>query len=222
MSTAIADSDDSSPSDAPPPPTIALDHPRFRSAEIDMFTRMVAEDCMTHECTMVAEGRVKLDACCQYGCDVDVGERDQILGKAGDIAPLLRDEVAGLPWFTTDEVVDPDYPSGRVVRTQTWNDGCIFLAHDRRGCSIHRASLEKGWDFHGIKPNICRLFPLSYMEDMIVVADEYPDYSCAHGGGVSLYRFARTDLGAIFGPELVVAMDAAEAKILSRRLPVVS
>ncbi|MCX5747769.1 MAG: hypothetical protein NT062_35335 [Proteobacteria bacterium] len=206
--------------DAPSPPSIAIDHPRFHTVEIDMFTRQVAEDCMTHDCTMVATHTLKYDACCQYGCDVDVGERDAILAKAGDIRPLLRAEVAGKPWFGADVVDDPDYPSGQVVRTETWNDGCIFLAHDRRGCAIHRASIERGWDLHGIKPNICRLFPLSYAEDAIVVADEYPDYSCAHGGNVSLYRFARTDLGAIFGPELVVAMDAAEAKILARRLPV--
>jgi len=202
-------------------PSIEIDHPRFKRVEIDMFTRRVAEDCMTHDCTMVATHTLKYDACCQSGCDVDVGERDAINAKAGDIAPLLRAEVKGLPWFDTDEVVDADYPSGRVVRTKTWNDGCIFLAHDRRGCAIHRASIEKGWDFHGIKPNICRLFPLSYMTDTIVVADEYPDYSCAHGGGITLYRFARTDLGAIFGDALVVAMDAAEAKILGRHLKVV-
>src|SRR5512141_2318792 len=114
-------------------PTIEIDHARFRRVEIDMFTRMVAEDCMTHQCTMVATHQLKLDACCQYGCDVDVGERDQILAKAGDIAPLLRAEVAGQPWFTGDEIVDADYPSGRVVRTAVWNDGCLFLAHDLRG-----------------------------------------------------------------------------------------
>jgi len=203
-------------------PTIAIDHARFRRVEIDMFTRMVAEDCMTHQCTMVDTHTLKLDACCQYGCDVDVGERDQILAKAADIAPLLRAEVAGKPWFTGEEVVDADYPSGRVVRTAVWNDGCLFLAHDLRGCAIHRASIEKSWDLHGVKPNICRLFPLTYWADTLAVADEYPEYSCAHGGGVSLYRFARTDLGAIFGADLVAAMDAAEAKILAKRLTVVA
>jgi Fe-S-cluster containining protein len=203
-----------------PEDVIAIDHPRFQRVEIDMFTRMVAEDCMTHTCKMVESGKTKLDACCQYGCDVDTGERDQILAKAGDILPLLRDEVAGKPWFGRSVEIDPDYPSGAVVRTETWNDGCIFLAHDRRGCAIHRASIEKGWDFNGIKPNICRLFPLTYWESTLAVADEYPEYSCAHGGGVSMYRFARTDLGAIFGADLIAAMDVAEAKILGKRLTV--
>ena len=177
---------------------------------------------MTHECKMVETGKTQLDACCQYGADVDVGERDQILAKADLIKPLLRPEVRDLPWFAGPEIEDPDYPSGKVVRTAVFEGGCLFLQHDLRGCAIHRASIEQRWDFHGIKPNICRLFPLTYWEDTLAVADEYPEYSCAHGGGVSLYRFARTDLGAIFGAELIAAMDVAEAKILGKRLAVVS
>lgn len=205
-------------------PTVALDHPRFRHVWASVFTRQAVADCMTHNCTMVDTHTVKLDACCQYGCDVDLRERDAILARAEQIRPLLRAEVAGKPWFETDEEVDPDYPSGRVVRTEVWNDGCIFLAHDRRGCAIHRASLEQGWDYNGVKPAICRLFPLSYEEDQIVIADEYVDYSCAHISGISVYQQARQAIHDAFGPELVAAMDAAEAKVLAaqpKRLPVV-
>jgi Fe-S-cluster containining protein len=101
--------------------------------------------------------------------------------------------------------------------------GCIFLAHDRRGCAIHRAALEGGWSLHGVKPAICRLFPLSYESDTIVVADEYPEYSCAHVDGPTLYRITRDALADVFGEPLVVAMDAAETQALAtepRRLPV--
>jgi Fe-S-cluster containining protein len=164
-------------------PAIALDHPRFRSVWASIFTRKLAADCMTHQCTMVlpdpTNTEVKLDACCQYGCD--------------------------------------------VVRTEVHDDGCLFLAHDKRGCAIHRASLEQGWDFRGVKPAICRLFPISYEEDAIVIADEAPEYSCAHVEGPTLYRITRDALGDIFGPELVVALDAAEAQVLAavpRGLPV--
>ena len=204
-------------------PTVALDHPRFRHVWASVFTRQAVADCMTHDCTMVDTHTVKLDACCQYGCDVDLRERDAILARAEQIRPLLRAEVAGKPWFETDEEVDPDYPSGRVVRTEVWNDGCIFLAHDRRGCAIHRASLEQGWDYNGVKPAICRLFPLSYEEDSIVIADEYPEYSCAHVTGISVYRMAREALADAFGAELVATLDAAEATVLAaqpKRLPV--
>ncbi|MEJ7597083.1 MAG: hypothetical protein WKG01_04165 [Kofleriaceae bacterium] len=202
---------------------VELAHPRFKHVWASVFTRKLAPDCMTHNCTMVATHTVKLDACCQYGCDVDLLERDAILARADQIRPLLRAEVADKPWFETDVEVDPDYPSGSVVRTEVHNDGCLFLAHDRRGCAIHRASLEQGWDFRGVKPAICRLFPLSYEEDMIVIADEATDYSCAHVEGPSLYRLTRDTLGELFGADLVVQLDAAEARVLAtrpRHLPV--
>jgi Fe-S-cluster containining protein len=212
-------------------PTVALDHPRFRLVWASIFTRRLAADCMTHRCTMVERDSEKLDACCQYGCDVDLGERSAIEAHTDDIRALLRPEVKDARWFDPTEEVDPDYPSGRVVRTEVFQDGCIFLAHDRRGCAIHRAALERGWDYRGVKPAICRLFPLSYEEDAIVIADEYPEYSCAHVDGPTLYRITRDALADIFGEALVVAMDAAEAHVLAagplgsmlpgpRRLPI--
>lgn len=204
-------------------PSIALDHPRFRSVWASIFTRKLAADCMTHRCTMVDTHTEMLDACCQYGCDVDLLEREAILARAPQIRSLLRDEVKDARWFDPEEEADADYPSGVVVRTEVHNGGCIFLAHDLRGCAIHRASIEQGWDFHGVKPAICRLFPISYEEDAIVIADEATEYSCAHVEGPTLYRITRDALGAIFGPELVVALDAAEAQVLAAaptRLPV--
>lgn len=204
---------------------VPLDHPRFRHAWASIFTRRLVADCMTHACKMVDREPhlAKLDACCQYGCDVDLRERDAILARAGDIRPLLRAVVQHAEWFDNEIEDDPDYPSGQVVRTAVHEDRCLFLAHDQRGCAIHRASIERGWDFRGVKPAICRLFPLSYEEDTILIADEYPEYSCAHEGGPTLYRISRDTLADVFGRELVAAMDAAEARVLAdapRRLPV--
>jgi Fe-S-cluster containining protein len=200
---------------------VPLDHPRFRHVDAEIFIRKLVADCMTHSCTMVDTHSEKLDACCQYGCDVDLRERAAILDHADEIRALLRADAKDIAWFETEEEVDADYPSGRVVRTETLDNGCIFLAHDRRGCAIHRASIERGWDFRGVKPAICRLFPLSYEEDAIVIADEYPEYSCAHVDGPTLYRITRDAFGELFGADLVTALDAAEARVLARRLPVV-
>jgi Fe-S-cluster containining protein len=193
---------------------VTLDHPRFQKVWTAIFTRRLVADCMTHQCSMVDTHSEKLDACCQYGCDVDLAEREAILARTDDIRALLRPEVAQARWFDPEEEVDPDYPSGRVVRTEVHDGGCLFLAHDRRGCAIHRASLEQGWDFRGVKPAICRLFPLSYEEDTIVIADEYPEYSCAHVDGPTLYRITRDTLGELFGSELVTQLDAAESRVL--------
>lgn len=195
---------------------VPVDHPRFRRVQRDIFVVRVTPDCMNHQCSLLKEdNRLKLDACCQYGVDVDLGERDGIVAHEGEIRSLLRDEVAGAPWFDGVEREDPDFPSGRFTRTRTHDGGCIFLAHDRRGCAIHRASIEGGWDFHGIKPHVCRLFPLSYDEQSIVLSDDYADYSCSRDASApSVYRVGRDDLGAIFGGELVTALDAVEAEVL--------
>jgi Fe-S-cluster containining protein len=204
-------------------PVVELDHPRFHAAELAVFTKRVVADCMTHACAIRATSTVKLDACCQYGCDVDLYEKQAILARAESIKPVLAAEVRDLPWFDESEPEqDPDVPSGTVVRTAVHGDGCLFLSHDKRGCAIHRASLEQGWDFRGVKPSICRLFPLSYGEGMIVVSDDYVDYSCAYQPDApTLYQVARDALADLFGPELVRAMDAAEAKVNARQLKVV-
>lgn len=206
-----------------PEPEVALDHPRFTRAEVAVFTRRVVADCMTHNCAIRETSTVKLDACCQYGCDVDLFEKQAILLRAESIKPVLAAEVRELPWFDESEPEqDPDVPSGTVVRTAVHGDGCLFLSHDKRGCAIHRASLEQGWDFRGVKPSICRLFPLSYGEGMILVSDDYVDYSCAYQADApTLYQVARDALADLFGPELVRAMDAAEARVNARQLKVV-
>jgi Fe-S-cluster containining protein len=136
---------------------------------------------------------------------------------------VLAAEVRELPWFDESEPEqDPDVPSGTVVRTAVHDKGCLFLSHDKRGCAIHRASIEQGWDFRGVKPSICRLFPLSYGEGMILVSDDYVDYSCAYQADApTLYQVAREALADLFGPELVRAMDAAEAKVNARQLKVI-
>ena len=202
---------------------IPLDHPRFRWVERDVLVKRVVADCMSHQCALVHEhGRVKLEACCQYGADVDVGERDAILAHRDEIAALLEPAAATREWFIGAERVDPDFPSGRHVRTARMGQGCVFLRHDRRGCAIHRAALEGGWDMRGVKPHVCRLFPVSYDTDSILMSDDYPDYSCAQDPDApTVYRVAREALGDIFGGALVRALDAAEASVKASRLRVV-
>ena len=58
---------------------------------------------------------------------------------------------------------------------------------------------------------------------MILVSDDYHDYSCAYQDDApTLYRVARDVIGALFGADLVAAMDAAEAKVNARKLPIIS
>jgi Fe-S-cluster containining protein len=204
-------------------PVVTLDHPRFRRAEVTIFTSRVVSDCMSFACAMAATHTEKLDACCQYGCDVDLYERRAIEQHADEIRSVLRPEAHGIRWFDDDSPEeDPDTRSGIVVRTEVLDGGCLFLAHDRRGCAIHRAALAHGWDFRAVKPSICQLFPLSYTTDSLVVSDDFVDYTCAeYPGAPTLYRVAREALAFHFGESLVRACDAAEAQLRGRRLPVV-
>jgi Fe-S-cluster containining protein len=209
------------------PEFLPIDHPRFRRVQREIFTSPLITDCMSHECKLRKEAdATKLDACCQYGVDVDLGERDRILEHKEQIAGILDAEPAALPWFSEREEEDADFPSGRFVRTTTFGGGCIFLSHDARGCAVHRASIEGGWDFHGVKPHVCRLFPLSYDSEAIVLSDDYDDYSCAYDPSApSAYRVQRSDLMAIFGAELIEVLDAIEEQVLAqepRRLPIAS
>ncbi len=210
----------------PAPDFVPLDHARFRRVDRNIFVRRVVADCMSHGCVQLADEGVALprprpllEACCQYGADVDLAERDNILAHAPQIRSLLDVAAQDAPWFTTEVQVDPDYPSGQHVRTATHQRtdgevGCVFLAHDRRGCAIHRAALEGGWDFHQVKPHICRLFPMSYEDDAICISDDYEDYDCADAAGApTLYRVARPTLDAVFGAELVAALDRVEATV---------
>ena len=172
---------------------------------------------MSHQCKLTTLGnKVKLDACCQYGVDVDLGERDGILAHAAQIHSILSEQARDQPWFTGPEHADVDFKSGRYVRTNRFGEGCLFLAHNGRGCAIHRASIEGGWDFGGIKPHVCRLFPLTYTGDLICLSDDYPDYSCAYDPAAeTVYQNSRDDLAEFFGAELITALDALEQTILS-------
>lgn len=195
-------------------PTVPVDHPRFRRAWTAIFTRRIAADCMTHACTVVETRRTRLDVCCQYGCDVDVAERDAILARKTELRAILRADARDVPWFEAEETLAEDYPSGRIVRTELVDGACVFLAHDRRGCAIHRAALEHGFALRGVKPVVCRLYPLYFEADTLVISDEYPEYSCAHVDGPTLYRLVRDVLADTYGDELVRALDEAERRVL--------
>ena len=198
------------------PEYLPIQHSRFKKVQRDIFIARLSPDCMKHECRKrLQENEVQLDACCQYGVDIDIGERDGILLHAEQIKKILNPDAAALPWFDSEEKLDADFPSGRYVRTKTLGTGCLFLSHDKRGCSIHRASIEGNWDFHGIKPHACRLFPMSYDDESIVMSDDYSDYSCAFEPNTpTVYQVGRADLQAIFGQILVELLDKVEIEVL--------
>ena len=203
---------------------IPLDHPRFKSVDSDVFIKRVVADCMTHDCTQQVDQKMRHDACCQYGCDINLFEKAAIEKRREDIAKVMSPEAQAAPWFDESEIfVDNDVPSGHVIRSAVMHDGCVFLQHDGRGCGIHRAAIEQGWNFREAKPSICWLYPMSYENDEIFLSSDYPDYSCAFSADApTVYQVCRGSMRDVFGDELVAALDAAEAKVLGRRLPVIT
>ena len=202
-----------------------VDHPRFERVERRLFTATYVTDCMTHACREHArEPQARLDACCQYGGDVDLFERDEILRRAPQVAPLLPAELRDPSgWFDESSPENyPDFPSGHAVRTAVapskYGTGCLFLRHadDARGCVLHRAAIEHDIPLRGFKPMICQLFPITFDDSTLCLADDFLWYDCGnYPGGPSVYRSLRGSIGSVFDQSLLGALDAAEARVLA-------
>jgi hypothetical protein len=147
------------------------------------------------------------DACCSHGVDVSVVERDRILARADELAPLVR--APRERWFVDTVIPDSDLAGGAGTRTAIVDGGCVFLRRDGRGCVIHGALLAAGEDYHALKPMVSTLFPVTFGGGTLLCSEELVDGSlvCA-GEGPSAYEMARGELEYYFGPALVAELDA--------------
>ena len=147
------------------------------------------------------------DACCTHGVDVSVVERDRILARAGELAPLV-----GHPperWVSDTLRPDPAFPGGMSTRTAVVDGACVFHRRDGRGCLLHAALLAAGEDYHVLKPMVSTLFPVTFGDGALLCSEELHDGSlvCA-GAGPSAYDMARAELAHYFGGALVEELDA--------------
>ncbi|MFH0899396.1 MAG: hypothetical protein V2A73_02075 [Pseudomonadota bacterium] len=189
------------------------------------FTRFVP-DCIAHRCRCLDEnGRSLPDACCRYGADVDLHERDVILAKARLVEEVLKQPFRDRRrWFDeSSPQEDQESPSGVLVRTATVSSGsasgCIFLQHRQRGCALHLAAVASGFDSREIKPAVCRLFPLAFGEGTIGMSDDALLYSCASATSAptaqSAYRMMRATVADVFGSDVVDLLDRVEHGLLA-------
>ncbi|MBI4510224.1 MAG: hypothetical protein HY698_11365 [Deltaproteobacteria bacterium] len=210
-------------------PNSFVGHAKVKLVGDDIFLARFTSDCMGHDCRCVDEGnRLRRDACCQHGCDVDLLERDAILARAEMIAPLLKQRFRDpARWFDdSDPEEAPDFPSGTVIRTAMAGPGeaggCVFLEHDARGCALHRAAIEHRFDPAEIKPLVCRLYPLAFCDGVLSLSDDFYRYSCVQRpDDPSVYRVMRPVLGEIFGLDIVPLLDRCEKRVRRSKLPVV-
>lgn len=151
------------------------------------------------------------DGCCDHGVDVSLVERDRILQRADELESRL-----GVPrrqWFTGTVTTDVDFPGGASTRTAVLDGACVFRLKGARGCALHAFALERGEDYHAIKPMVSSLFPVTFGGGALLCSEELADESlvCA-GAGPTAYEMARAELLHYFGDALVMELDAIAAR----------
>lgn len=174
----------------------------LKQVDVDVFRLRASSSCL--QCTHC------MDSCCQYGCDVNIKERDRILALRPRLEPYV---VAGAePWFSEEVHTDPDYETGQFVRTRVVKGACAFLRRDGRGCGIHAFAVREGLDYHTIKPLVCWLFPVTWDRGLLRPSyDVTDDLACA-GTGPTVYEVARDEIRVMFGAALVAELDVLKAQ----------
>ncbi|MDQ2691566.1 MAG: DUF3109 family protein [Chloroflexota bacterium] len=156
------------------------------------------------------------DWCCSFGADIDIQNVEKIQQQRDEIMPFIRPwEVE---WFERDYSYYEEYAGNQFTRINPQGPRCVFISKDQRGCGLHRYAFSRQMDYHEIKPLVCILFPLSFSEGVLCLAQELDDDSlvCA-GAGSSAYRSLRNELEYYFGRDCVEEMDAIESRVLSQR-----
>jgi Fe-S-cluster containining protein len=146
------------------------------------------------------------DACCDHGVDVALVERDRILARAQELEPVIG--VAPALWFVTRETSDADFPGGRATRTAVLDGRCVFRQRGARGCALHAFALDRGDDYHDLKPMVSALFPVTFGGGALLCSEELTDGSLVCSGeGPTAYEMARAELAYYFGAALVAELD---------------
>lgn len=173
-------------------------HPQVQQVDTEVFTLRYFTECL--RCTFCH------DRCCQYGCDVNWDERSRILAHAEELEAFL-----GRPrdtFFKPEVYEDPEYPSGRYVRSAVVKGACGFLNPHGRGCGLHAFAARKGLDYHDIKPTVCWLFPVTWDKGILRPNSDVKDDLVCAGSGPTLYEASRDEVARFFGPALVASLDA--------------
>ncbi len=209
--------------------SLTVNHPVIHRVEADIFRITFAADCIQHQCRCREEGdRRRNDACCQYGADVLLPEKQAILRRAREVASILKPERRDTEhWFDErDPEEDPEAPGGILLRTAT-SDGNdetsgLHLPRAHRRARLRPASRRAAQRLRPRRDQAARVppLPLSWSSRWLGLSPEFHDYSCAQDGGPTVYRLMRQVLGEVFDQPLVQELDRLESKVIRRRLPI--
>lgn len=185
--------------------------PVIHSVDSEIFEYTYFMHCM--QCTFCN------DQCCSYGADIDMLNVDRIMKNADELETFTG--IKRSEWFDDDEKKwDHEYPGHDYTRTSyvEKKDSCVFLKKDSRGCMLHSFALDKGIDYHELKPFFCTLFPVTYFEGTFCIPEEIEEKSLAClGSGPSLYRGARDEIKYYFGEEIITELDAIEDQLMKEK-----
>jgi hypothetical protein len=79
---------------------------------------------------------------------------------------------------------------------------------------LHAFALERGLDYHEVKPMVSALFPVTFADGVLMASEEVEDGTLVClDEGPTLYRGARAELLFYFGEALVAELDALEAAL---------
>jgi hypothetical protein len=166
-----------------------------------IFVRRYFMNCM--ECAYCH------DSCCQYGTDVDADNVARVEAHAEGL-----ERFTGVPrhrWWTGEWTVDPEFPGGRQTRTRVEKGACVFRSRSARGCMLHSYALERGLDYHHLKPMVSALFPVTFDGGLLHASAEIVDRSLqCIDDGPTLYRGVRSEIEWYFSSSLVAELDAFE------------
>lgn len=168
-----------------------------------IFARRYFTHCM--QCTFCH------DACCVYGVDYDWHVGAELERRTADFEAF-----SGIPrdrWFTGERTPDETMPGGGSDRTQVVDGACVFLNRVGRGCLLHAYALARQIDYHEVKGIVDCLFPLTWEDDVLGVAEEVSDESLiCLDTGPTVYRGVREELRYYFGDGLVAELDQMEQR----------
>ena len=155
------------------------------------------------------------DSCCQYGADVDVDNVARVEAHGEDLeryTGVTRDR-----WWTGEWNDDKEFPGGRQTRTGVEGGACVFRNRAGRGCMLHSFALEKGVDYHELKPLVASLFPVTFDFGLLHPSNEIADRSLqCIDDGPTLYEGVRSEIEWYFGAALVAELDAVASGVLAK------
>jgi len=181
--------------------------PVIDKVDLNLFRHSYFSACLS--CTFCGH------SCCHWGVDVDAENVERILARKDDLEAYLGTRASD--WFTGEWEEIPDYPGGRSTRTRVVNGHCNFQNPESGACKLHAFALDKGFDYHEIKPLISSLFPLTFGDGLLCLSEEIYEGSLAcMSNGPSCYDAQRHELLHYFGAELVAELDAIRDGLLAK------